>query len=242
MVGRLSEKEVYVRHAELAVRMYLSLPPPEEVVGGRLDDDSCTTEIVDEEDVIRKLSGLGMADFAEKERQLMSRKDVETEVTTAHGVQQNTNDAELLDTLPDRFQYDQKMLYSHFAHYDYDEVQRAEGKHQKAMLRQLADLFDHTGKTLFYYYTVPRLCKQSYPPTSGETVTSKAAEIWRFLAGSEKAKWLIASVRLKKVLGDRDVGGLETLQLDNLDREVLALHGLAQTGLNGSKQVSSAGK
>ena len=42
---------------------------------------------------------------------------------------------ELLDTLPDRFEYEQNMLYSHFARYDYDEVRKAEGKHGTAMLR-----------------------------------------------------------------------------------------------------------
>ena len=73
------------------------------------------------------------------------------------------NDMELLDTFPSRFEYDQKMLYSHFAHYDYATIRNAEGNHQTAMLRQLADLFDKTGKILFYYYAVPTIVQADLP-------------------------------------------------------------------------------
>ncbi|KAK5737432.1 hypothetical protein LTR17_006659 [Elasticomyces elasticus] len=84
---------------------------------------------------------------------------------------------EILDTLPDRFECEPRMLYSHFARYDFDAVLRAEGKHQTAMLRQLADLFDKTGMRLFYYYMVPRLCMRYSPPRDGSTVTGKAADV-----------------------------------------------------------------
>jgi hypothetical protein len=121
------------------------------------------------------------------------------------------------------------MLYSHFAHYDYASIREAEGKHQTAMLRQLADLFDKTGKILFYYYAVPRLCKKTYPPTAGETVTGEAARVWLFLPGAEKEKWRTASAGVKKRLGDGDIAGLEVLELGSLDAEVLSLHELARS-------------
>ena len=100
------------------------------------------------------------------------------------------------------------------------------------MLRQLADLFDKTGKILFYYYAVPRLCKQSHPPTARKTVTGQAADVWRFMAGTGKEKWRKQSAKVKKQLGDGDVMGLEMLQLDNLDVEVLRLHELAEAALS----------
>ncbi|KAK5705588.1 hypothetical protein LTR17_021533 [Elasticomyces elasticus] len=140
---------------------------------------------------------------------------------------------EVLDTLPDRFECESRMLYSHFARYDFDAVRRAEGKHQTAMLRQLADLFDKTGMRLFYYYMVPRLCMMYSPPRDGSTVTSKASDIWRFLKDSQKAMWCSANQTVKTQLGDGDVLGLEMLQLDSLDLKVLKLHGLAVEALAG---------
>lgn len=217
--GRLCEKKTYVWHAEIAVAAYLDLPPPQENDGETVvvPDEVNGKEVDVESDPVESTTGKDMTD----------NTDVQTR-TEEH----DHDSIELLDTLPDRFEYDQKMLYSHFARYDYDEVRKAEGKHQTAMLRQLADLLDKTGKTLFYYYAVPRLCKQCYPPTTGETVTSKAAEVWRFLPGSEKAHWLSASARLKKQLGDGDVAGLEVLQLDSLDEGVLRLHTVTQKALD----------
>ncbi|KAF2480759.1 hypothetical protein BDY17DRAFT_326637 [Neohortaea acidophila] len=144
-----------------------------------------------------------------------------------------------LYTIPSRFSYQPSMLYSHFAKYDYDEVRKAEGKHQTAMLRQLANLFDKTGKTLFYYYTVPRLCQQVYPPSKGETVTGQAAGSWRFLAGREKEKWYLASAKLKKILGDGDIAGLEVLQLDGAEPEVFRLHDMAMEAIGGCQAAAS---
>ncbi|KAK3620871.1 hypothetical protein LTR56_023144 [Elasticomyces elasticus] len=146
---------------------------------------------------------------------------------------------EVLDTLPDRFECEPRMLYSHFARYDFDAVRRAEGKHQTAMLRQLADLFDKTGMRLFYYYMVPRLCMRYSPPRDGSTVTGKAADVWRFLKGLEKAPWCSANQMVKTQLGDGDVLGLEMLQLDSLEPEVLKLHDMAMEALAGHEQNNS---
>ena len=197
--GRAGERESYVYHAEVAVAGYLELPVP----------------IEKGDVVITSLSETKMEDVLPK---FVSTPDPAVE-----------NDMELLDTFPSRFEYDQKMLYSHFAHYDYATIRNAEGNHQTAMLRQLADLFDKTGKILFYYYAVPRLCKRTYPPTAGETVTGEAAKAWRLLVGAEKEKWRSASAGVKKRLGDGDVGGLEVLELGSLDAEVLGLHELARS-------------
>ena len=131
------------------------------------------------------------------------------------------------------------MLYSHFARYDYNSIRNTVGKHQRARLRQLADLFEKTGKVLFYYYTVPRLCKQTYPPTLGETVTSQAADVWKLLPGAEKEKWSNASAAVKKKLGDGDLAGLSVLELDSMDGEVLRLHELAAKVLKAHKQEAN---
>ncbi|KAK3621211.1 hypothetical protein LTR56_022921 [Elasticomyces elasticus] len=147
---------------------------------------------------------------------------------------------EILDTLQDRFECEPRMLYSHFARYDFDAVRSAEGKHQTAMLRQLADLLDKTGMRLFYYYMVPKLCMMYSPPRDGSTVTSKASDIWRFLKGPQKALWCSANQMVKTQLGDGDVLGLEMLQLDSLEPEVLRLHNMA-TEASARHEVRCAG-
>ena len=237
--GRVSEKETYIWHAEVAVAAYLNLPTPQEPAGSPRD---CTESMPakTEESTVAELSLCvstnedsnelcdSMESFTIEKNKLSVSVLDEEQLAKVQDGSQMCGSIELLDTLPDRFEYEQKMLYSHFARYDYNEVRQAEGKHQTAMLRQLADLFDNTGKVLFYYYVVPRLCKQCHPPSAGETVTIKAADIWRFLSGVEKENWLNASANLKKQLGDGDIVGLETLQLDSLDREVLRLHERAQ--------------
>ncbi|KAK5681534.1 hypothetical protein LTS10_006066 [Elasticomyces elasticus] len=150
--------------------------------------------------------------------------------------QNDESTIEVLDTLPERFECEPRMLYSHFARYDFDAVRRAEGKHQTAMLRQLADLFDKTGMRLFYYYMVPRLCMRYSPPRDGSTVTGKAADVWRFLKGPEKALWCSANQMVKTQLGDGGVLGLEMLQLSSLDPEVLKLHRMAVEALVGHEK------
>ena len=84
---------------------------------------------------------------------------------------------------------------------------------------------------LFYYYVVPHLCKQSCPPTAGETVTGQADDIWRSLPGLEKDDWWKASAKLKSLLGDGEIIGLVTLKLETLDRDVLRLHDLAEIAI-----------
>lgn len=138
----------------------------------------------------------------------------------------DTAASDLPSTLPDRFTYTPNMLHSHFAHYNLNAVRKVEGKHQIAMLRQLADLLDKSGRELFYYYAVPHLCKTVHPARDGSTVTSMAGDVWRFLPGQMKDSWASASSALKKMLGNGDVDGLEVLQLDSLEPEVLRLHGM----------------
>ncbi|KAK3699525.1 hypothetical protein LTR37_016394 [Vermiconidia calcicola] len=241
--GRVNDKAKYVWHAEVAVAAYLKLPPPQEASEAK--DASSTMDYGNEKELAEDLDTLtfshtnntgGTADCKLTLSLKKKTSNAHTPQTNAIPAKstgdEDVKQTELLDTLPDRFEYDQKTLYSHFARYDYNEVRQAEGKHRTAMLRQLADLFDKTGKMLFYYYAVPRLCKQSHPPTARKTVTGQAADVWRFMAGTGKEKWRKQSAKVKKQLGDGDVMGLEMLQLDSLDVEVLRLHELAEAALS----------
>lgn len=243
--GRPGERASYVWHAEIAVATYFDVPHPATSAGSpensSEDNINCATAAqggvtIDEPSERLRLANLGASTRREgkKERVSSITFDIAADISKAKtGTMANphSKNDDLLDTLPDRFEYDQNMLYSHFGHYDYEEVRRAEGKHQTAMLRQLADRFDATGKVLFYYYVVPRLCKQAYPPSKGDTVTSQAADMWRYLPEAEKDRWAVTSSRLKKQLGYGDIGGLDMLQLDSLDVDVLKLHQLAQEAI-----------
>ena len=232
--GRLSEREQYVRYAELAVATYLELLPRSNIHHDAIEQPSTKENgpprvltTLPDEPLHDELDTLDLCKDA-------TLKVLEPEAANVDKTSKGLIDAEnneLLDTLPDRFTYEQNTLYSHFARYDLNSVRNAEGKHQTAMLRQLADRFDKTGKVLFYYYVVPRICKQTHPPQLGETVNSMAAEVWRFLAGSEKDHWYEESAKLKRRLGDGDVAGVDTLQLDNLDPGVLKLHEMAESAL-----------
>ena len=245
--GILCERQTYIWHAEEFVAAYLDLSHPAPVKG-QLD-----LAIADAEHPVPVHIAVIAADFSKYELPGLSiasegstmlagdipgaRDAVATQSSVLVGAEtvESTHILPLLDTLPDPFGYEQNMLYSHFARYDYDEVRRAEGKHQKAMLRQLADRFDRTGKILFYYYMVPRLCKQTSPPGVGDTVTSQAADIWKFYDAQGKEVWRAASSKLKKALGDGRIDGLETLQLDSMDVEVLRLHEIARSTVAASK-------
>lgn len=231
--GRLEDQAECVRHAETAVSRYLGTPPPAVTV-----QTAASAEVFG----ISETSG-GDA-RSEKPAETMPLLKIRFEKATAisHAIETLAVDGgpnpgtpvaaeTLLDTLPDRFEVEPRMLYSHFARYDFDAVRRAEGKHQTAMLRQLADLLDKTGKQLAYYYLVPRLCNQYCPPRDGATVTSKAGDVWRFLPGQQQDLWYGASQALKKQLGDGDIVGLEILQLETLEPEVLRLHGMAQAAI-----------
>ena len=71
-------------------------------------------------------------------------------------------------------------------------------------------------------------------------MTGQAAERCRFLPGTKKKAWLCAGLKLKKQLGDGDISGLETLQLDSLDPEVLRLHELSQEALRCHQEKNAA--
>jgi hypothetical protein len=221
--GRKEDRRMYVWHAEVAVATYLGLPQPPEPADAPLD-----------------LSKTSPPDHDAKEVGLQGTitTTVTAEDDRVAGV--DLGDTELLDTLPDPFTYEPRMMYSHFARYNFDAVRNAVGKHQRELLHQLAGLFEKTGKVLFYYYTIPHLCKKNHPPTAGETVTSQAADLWRFLPGKEKEKWLAANVKVKKMLGDGNLDGLETLMLESLDPEVLKLHDMARFAIgSGSVEESN---
>ena len=157
-------------------------------------------------------------------------------------LQEDITRSDLLDTLPSRFEHTPNILYSHFAHYDFDDVRQAEGKRQTAMLRQLADLLDKTGKELFYYFTVPHLSKSIPPPKDGSTVMSLAGDIWRFSPGPMKNQWIFESQAVKKQLGDGDLDGLVILQLSSLAPEVLRLHAISEDAIqNGDSRRESKG-
>jgi hypothetical protein len=224
--GRVDEKKDYIWNAEVAVAAYLELPAPAEK---RREEVEVAKNVAEQEtkEIISKFELFGVSDVTGNES---LKADA-----AAKGDHERAS-AVLLDTLPEPFSYEPKMLYSHFARYEYNEIRKAEGKHQTAMLRQLADLFDKTGKILFYYYAVPRLCKQTYPPTLGETVTSQAADVWKLLPGTEKEKWCNASASVKKRLGDGDPAGLSVLELDTLDEEVVRLHEFAAEALKAHDQ------
>ena len=245
--GKLPERQTYIWHAEEVVAAYLDLPHPATTTE-QLDLATADHEqpvpvhiaVIAANFSKYELAGLNIA--SEGSTVLAgyipgARDAVATEGSVLAGAEtvDSTHILPLLDTLPDPFEYEQNMLYSHFARYDYDEVRRAEGKHQKAMLRQLADRFDRTGKILFYYYMVPRLCKQTSPPSVGDTVTSQAADIWKFYDAQGKEVWRTASSKLKKALGNGRVDGLETLQLDSMDMEVLRLHEIARSTVAASE-------
>ena len=256
--GRVADRHTYIWNAEVAVVTYLGLVPPEPLVLASEDEVVKAFETVIRKNADCELSTEGDGKLSdvldsmrtltlhEKKTEVDSQAENSTSSASDEKAQMTDSEhaetvyTELLDTLPDRFEYEQNMLYSHFARYDYDEVRKAEGKHRKAMLRQLANLFDKTGKILSYYYTVPWLCKQTYPPALGETVTGQAAERWRFLPGIKKKAWLCAGLKLKKQLGDGDISGLETLQLDSLDPEVLRLHELSQEALRCHQEKDAA--
>jgi hypothetical protein len=222
----VDEKKDYVWHAEVAVAAYLELPAPVKKTGEEVE---VATNVADQEakEIISKFELHGVSDVTGNET---------LEADAAAKDDHETASAALLDTLPESFSYEPKMLYSHFARYDYNEIRKAEGKHQTAMLRQLADLFDRTSMILFYYYAVPRLCKQTYPPTLGETVMSQAADVWKLLSRAEKEKWCNVSASVKKRLGDGDLAGLSVLELDTLDMEVVRLHEFATEALKAREQ------
>jgi len=241
--GRPGDATECIRRAEVVVCTYLEIAPPPVLEAGsyaHTSNESCigTTQSIEinasaceDDTTIYITASLTDLKRAVTVVALQEEAQVATAATGTTGTAQSDINAVLLDALPDRFEYTQQMLYSNFAHYDLDEVRKAEGKQQTAMLRQLANLLDKSGKELFYYFAVPRLCKAYLPPRNGSTVTSEAADMWRFLSGQMKDIWTSASGMLKKQLGDGDVEGLELLQLCSLEPEVLGLHRMVEDAM-----------
>lgn len=125
------------------------------------------------------------------------------------------------------------MLYGHFARYNLDEILTTPTrKRQLEKLHQLADLFDQTGKVLFYYYAYPRLWKRMRPLDVDESISTIAQDIWHYAEESTVEQWRIAELGLKKRLGDGDVSGLMLLRLDGLESETLRLHEMAEEAVN----------
>ncbi|PPJ59071.1 hypothetical protein CBER1_01751 [Cercospora berteroae] len=148
----------------------------------------------------------------------------ETTFASINFVESNPDDGILLDVLPDRFPYEPRMMYGNFAHANYKEIRALKGKQQAARLRQVADLFDAPGKILFYYYAYPHVWKRLRPPEVDQTVASVVHEQWRRMSLPQKGTWEMHGRRVKKLLGDGDIDGLDLLELDSVDPDVCDLH------------------
>ncbi len=181
--GLAENKQQYQWYAGVAVRAYLGLPEVPEPPNAKYDDYEKNIITFDG---TKSRDDTVIADYEEPGflfKEAATEQPATAEITLG-GV--NSSRESLLDTLPDCSEVEPRIMRSHFARYDLNSVTSAIGKRQRAMLRQLADLFDRrSGKTLFYYYVVPHLCKNNYPPSAGETMTGQAADLWRFLEAPE---------------------------------------------------------
>lgn len=224
----------YVLHAEVAVAHYLGIASPASIEKEEDEEASCVESAGRELRYQRaeETCGGGAASYMQLYDSAEQPSVCLTAAADPAKEQLLGRDLpEQLHTLPDRLEVDPKTTYSHFAGYDLGKTRRAEGKQQVAMLRQLADLLDPNGEELFYYYVVPRLCKEDMFPADGTTISDIAADVRRFSPGKAKDKWKEASAGLRKQLGDGDAGGLVTLGLDRLEGCVLKLHGMAREGI-----------
>ncbi|EME39554.1 hypothetical protein DOTSEDRAFT_28687 [Dothistroma septosporum NZE10] len=146
--------------------------------------------------------------------------------------------SQLLDTLLEPFgPISSRMIYGNlFQLYPYTAVHSAAtGKHTTALLRQLADLLDASGKEFFYYYVYPHLWKCIRPTDVDETIAAVAHALWQFMKGADKEEWSRASGDAKKLLGDGNVVGLMRLELESEDSEVLRLHEMVRKLLKEDK-------
>ncbi|KAK4616323.1 hypothetical protein CLAFUW4_10372 [Fulvia fulva] len=144
----------------------------------------------------------------------------------------------LLDTLSETFgPVTSRMIYGNFVQlYPYTVVHNAAtSKHATALLRQLADLLDPTGKEFFYYYVYPHLWKYIKPTEVDETIAAVAHGLWQFLKGKDKEGWRRASRDAKKLLGDGDINGLTRLALESKDPDTLKLHEMMRKALREDK-------
>lgn len=241
--GRAGDDPACSWHAEVAVSQYLGTPLP-----APLDGDASTPHTIEQEATTSDVDSTrtkqkAAACVTAPQSPSFSHNDIET-TTQRSSVDANVDAAldlqGLLDVLPERFEIDRNTLYGNFANVDFEEIHQAEGRTQTMYLRRVAQMLDYSGKELFHYYMVPRLCTSIYPQPDGSTVTSISAGIWKSLSGSRKGMWLDASNKLKKDLGDGDLLGLETLMLESLDTEVVRLRRLAKEDLEdhwGRKRV-----
>ncbi|KAH9825908.1 hypothetical protein Tdes44962_MAKER10130 [Teratosphaeria destructans] len=144
-----------------------------------------------------------------------------------------------LDTSRPRFECTRDMMYRPLTRFTLDDVRQAEGRSQTMMLRHLSHRFDTIGRELFFYYVVPRLCKQSTPPRHSNNVVGLAREIWAGLIEREKETWLAANAMFTGELDKGDVHGLVFLELGSLDGKVTSLHDMAETAvkLHDAKKV-----
>ena len=210
------------KYAEMAVGWYLGQDPPREFVDV-LQDGATAADSPEDHGPSPEA---GLLDVEEKLHDLpcdISKLFFDHD-PPEFAKPSSGDDQQLLDVLPQPFQYEPKMMYGQFAHADYTEIRRLDGKQQAARLRQLADLFDPTGKVLFYYYAYSHIWKDFRPLKIDETVATRAQDRWKLLGSKEQEFWRTKSAAVKKLLGDGSVDGLICLELDSLDVEVVRLH------------------
>ncbi|KAK4500075.1 hypothetical protein PRZ48_008261 [Zasmidium cellare] len=213
--GFQSEWRECLRFSEIAVGAYLQLPLPTDEVEEMTMLEERDAAKVREELIIceMKTIGTGHIEYAPNDSSPHDQ-------TTLPG---------LLDTIREPFTAEPRMIHGNFAQlYPYDTVRASEGKHQSALLRQLANILDPTGKEFFYYYATPHLWKSIRPTDVDETMASVAHRLWQFMPGSMKKRWAMESARTKKLLGDGYIEGLDRLQLDRDCEEVWKLHEMTE--------------
>lgn len=236
----VTHRATYIHFAETAVAEYLQLPPPGEaeyhLLPMPLASLPASADYLTFDDVDNKMAytAMDMSNGTE-----MEASTTETEFCAPETEQEMDHAATsfgqqpLLDTLPDRFTVEPRMMYGHFARYKLDEIlTTATRKRQLEKLHQLADLFDQTGKVLFYYYAYPRLWKRLRPLNVDESIATFAQDIWHYAEGNIAEEWKEAELHVKKLLGDGSLDGLALLRLDGLDPEDLRLHAMAEKAVS----------
>lgn len=214
------------KYAAMAVGWYLGQDQPRGFVDGTGDEAATAMTLEDTGPSLQE-------DLCHVEQKLHDLAGDISKLTLHHDLTEfsklPTNDNHpLLDVLPSPFIYEPKMMYGQFAHANYIEIRRLDGKQQAARLRQLADLFDPTGKILFHYYAYPHIWKDFRPLKIDETVPTRAQDKWKVLGLKEQEFWRAKSAEVKKLLGDGNVDGLTCLELDCLDPEAVRLHRMVE--------------
>lgn len=222
--GFQSEWRECLRFAERAVAKYLEDPVPAYIEEMESERSGNATALGADGTVVKE----------EADRHVL-KSDGTISIEYATGkclLQESATYLELLDTLREPFTVDPRMIYSNFAQlFPYDLVREAEGRRQIAMLRQLADLFDPTGRELFYYFATPHLWKTIRPTEVEETISSIMHRMWMFMPGHLKKQWEMESTWAKKLLGDGNIDGLDRLQLDQDCEDVWKLHEMTEDAM-----------